>query len=124
VTFNKLNIVRCVLNFKIDPDNRIWLLFCSSLRLEQDTEKQVIFFFEIFILQIAGKFVYGSQEFPLNYAPLDYLRNIGVPDTINTAIIKGKPTNMHKVIECVSCGALLGNSSFNKIDVFRTWGYH
>lgn len=30
-----MQIARQVLNFKIDPEDRIWLLFCSSLRLEQ-----------------------------------------------------------------------------------------
>ncbi|CAK9085349.1 Small glutamine-rich tetratricopeptide repeat-containing protein beta [Durusdinium trenchii] len=35
VSFRKFNISRMAVNFKVDGEGRIWLLWCTSLRLEQ-----------------------------------------------------------------------------------------
>jgi len=35
VSFRKCNISRMAINFKVDANDRVWLLWCSSLRLEQ-----------------------------------------------------------------------------------------
>ena len=34
VSFHKYKINRMVLNFKVDPNDQLWLLWCSSMRLE------------------------------------------------------------------------------------------
>ena len=39
VTFEKIRPNRMVLNFKIDKSDRLWLLWCSSLRIEGKTYK-------------------------------------------------------------------------------------
>ena len=36
VTFEKLRVQRMILNFKLDSQNRLWFLWCSSMRVQGD----------------------------------------------------------------------------------------
>ena len=40
ITLEKINIIRMILNFKIDKKDRIIFLWCSSLRLEPERSKK------------------------------------------------------------------------------------
>jgi len=45
VSFESILIARMILHFKVDENSRIWLLLCTSLRIDQgDDEDKVIFF--------------------------------------------------------------------------------
>ena len=39
VTFEKMHISRMVLHFRLDDKQRLWLLYCSSLRLANDDDE-------------------------------------------------------------------------------------
>lgn len=40
VTFDKCRINRLILHFKVDKDQKVWFLWSSSLRIENDKELQ------------------------------------------------------------------------------------
>lgn len=45
---DELIVKRMVLNFKLDPEGRIWLTYCSSMRIEP--KEFVIFHFFVILL--------------------------------------------------------------------------
>jgi len=97
VSFESILIARMILHFKVDENSRIWLLLCTSLRVDQgpDVDREKM------------KHKVHGEEFEMNYKPEDYLSKIRTPENIKTNIIKGKPINMHKIYECINCSERL-----------------
>jgi len=40
---DQVKIARLVLNYKLDESGRIWFLFCSSLRIEDEELRESVF---------------------------------------------------------------------------------
>lgn len=80
VSFHKHKTSRMVLNFRVDPKSRLWLLWCSSIRLAKDTSQK------------GGDLV-------------DIEINLGVPKHVDLAAGTGysHPYCLHKEFKCPSC---------------------
>ena len=86
VSFHKYKINRMVLNLKTDVKDRIWLLWCSSLRLE------------------GGKDGFGSTQGPVK---IDF--DVTVPKNVNLRGSDGfrVPRNLRTDFKCPSCVGLV-----------------
>eukprot|EP00743_Colponemidia_sp_Colp-15_P006598 GILK01007111.1.p1 GENE.GILK01007111.1~~GILK01007111.1.p1 ORF type:complete len:756 (-),score=125.15 GILK01007111.1:128-2395(-) len=86
ISFDKYKISRMVLNFKVDAKDRIWLLWCSSIRLHGETKHKGL----------------GPMY---NNSPLEIDDILRVPENIRMASSTSisHPVNLHKSIECPSC---------------------
>lgn len=80
VSFHKHKTSRMVLNFRVDPQSRLWLLWCSSIRLAGDKSKK------------GG----GLVNIELN---------VGVPKHVCLSAGNGysQPYTLHKDFKCPSC---------------------
>jgi len=81
VSFHKFKINRMVLNFKVDAKDQLWLLWCSSLRLE-------------------GTGVSAGADGPVNIE-----MNVKVPNGIKLSAATGfkQPLNLRCTFSCPSC---------------------
>eukprot|EP00940_MAST-03C_sp_MAST-3C-sp2_P003639 g3639.t1 len=94
VSFHKCRINRMVLNFKVDARDRLWLLWCSSLRLEYSPNSGA-----------ATKKSSDRQQSPVR---IDM--NVRVPKNVSLKSANGfkKPLNLRRTFKCPSCLALVG----------------
>jgi hypothetical protein len=83
-----------VLNLKIDVKDRIWLLWCSSLRLE------------------GGKDGFGSTQGPVK---IDF--DVTVPKNVNLRSSDGfrAPRNLRTNFKCPSCVSLVGRETCHDV---------
>eukprot|EP00347_Sterkiella_histriomuscorum_P002771 403366863 len=100
VTFEKIRPNRMVLNFKIDKDDRIWLLWCSSLRIEGKTYKANE-------IKIMDKSIPKNQT--LNALPLKIEHKPQLPSNIRHGQTHSSkaPTNLHRESKCLSCNFMM-----------------
>ncbi|CDW88079.1 UNKNOWN [Stylonychia lemnae] len=100
VTFEKIRPNRMVLNFKIDKNDKIWLLWCSSLRIEGKTYKSE----DIKMVEFS---VPKNQT--LNALPLRIEHKPSLPITIRHGQTHSSkaPTNLHRESKCLSCNFLM-----------------
>ena len=87
ITLEKIKIIRMILNFKIDKNDRILFLWCSSLRIENRLDKRII------------NHNKKIQEVDINKI------NLRSPEDINLFKynINGKPIKPYKDAICLNC---------------------
>jgi len=57
-----------ILHFKVDENSRIWILMCTSLRIDQGPDAE----------KVKTKLKVKGEQVELNYIPEDYLSKIKV----------------------------------------------
>ena len=104
ITLEKINIIRMILNFKIDKKDRIIFLWCSSLRLEPERSKK----------KLLTKMHKSFSD--INIVD-DSKINFNHPDNINIFkySVLGKPINPHKEGHCPNCGLNVENYKLYEI---------
>eukprot|EP00515_Schizochytrium_aggregatum_P014615 CAMPEP_0202089550 /NCGR_PEP_ID=MMETSP0964-20121228/41396_1 /ASSEMBLY_ACC=CAM_ASM_000500 /TAXON_ID=4773 /ORGANISM="Schizochytrium aggregatum, Strain ATCC28209" /LENGTH=909 /DNA_ID=CAMNT_0048657643 /DNA_START=1 /DNA_END=2730 /DNA_ORIENTATION=- len=85
VSFRKCNISRMALNFKVDGEDRIWLLWCTSLRLERT----------VAVRSPAGSPSHGlvplRQKLSSKQGPVSLFPHCQVPESVQKAFRSVKP---------------------------------
>jgi hypothetical protein len=82
VSFHKYKINRMVLNFKTDPDDRLWLLWASSIRLEG-----------------------APAGVSTDLGPINIEMNVSVPKGVRLSASTAfkQPVNLRRTFQCPSC---------------------
>ena len=104
ITLEKINIIRMILNFKIDKKDRIIFLWCSSLRIEPEQRKK----------KLLNK---KNKSFSDINIVDDSKINFHHPENINIFkySVLGKPINPHKEGYCPNCGLNVENYKLYEI---------
>ena len=87
ITLEKIKIIRMILNFKIDKNDRILFLWCSSLRIENRLDKRII-----------------NHNKKIQVVDINKI-NLRSPEDINLFKynINGKPIKPYKDAICLNC---------------------
>ena len=108
ITLEKIKIIRMILNFKVDKNDRIIFLWCSSLRIEQGQRKKNLNSLDNKSLskinsdKVSETRIKSVDESKIKLFP---------PDNINLFkySMLGKPIQPHKEAYCLNCGLNVEN---------------
>lgn len=116
VTYDKIRISRMVLNFRVDKNDKVWFLWCSSLRSYNENDKY----------KGEGPLKKKMHVNPVNLN--DGMKMLGYKE--NQSSIKNQPSEQNTLQEkCLSCYSRVSSSrmysiSYNLIiDDHKTRGY-
>ena len=108
VSFQKFNINRMALNVKVDPDDRVWVLWCTSLRLDSRMHRN-----GITMTRASGKTAAnrGSK------GPVHVDIGCSVPKSVQATFTTTRPSSSKPTAlrECQSCGKAVLSDRFHKV---------
>ncbi|CAD8138952.1 unnamed protein product [Paramecium pentaurelia] len=98
LSYGQTNISRVVMYFKPDKQNRVWFLYCTSIRLQGEPDEQIEQY----------KSIWGNSNIKKNNTPISFNTNFKRPHQIKNVLTVNTmhPVTLIKNIECVECGSL------------------